>query len=241
MELIVMTNYGQYCTVARGAEILGERWTPLVVRELLCGSTRFNQIHRGVPRMSATLLSQRLHKLEKVGVLQRVRVEGGWEYVLTPAGEELRPIIMAIGHWGARWIGSRLKKNQLDAGFLMWDIRRFVQLDQCPSDRRVVIHFYLWDAIELEQRWWLVVVNGEVDLCREDPGHELTLIVESTLRSLTEIWTGDSDPATEIAARGLTIQGRERDARDLWRWIGQSAFASSRRVTKKPAPLRKPA
>lgn len=226
-----MTNYGQYCTVARGAEILGERWTPLVVRELLCGSTRFNQIHRGVPRMSATLLAQRLNKLEKVGVLERLPKEGGWEYVLTPAGEELRPIIMAVGHWGARWIGSRLKKNQLDAGFLMWDIRRFVQLDQCPADRRVVIHFYLTDAGEFEQRWWLVVVNGEVDLCREDPGHELTLIVTSTLRSLTEIWTGDSDPGLEIAAHGLRVQGSERDARDLWRWIGQSVFASSRRVS----------
>jgi DNA-binding HxlR family transcriptional regulator len=113
-----MTDYGQFCTVARGAEIFGERWTPLVVRELLCGSTHFNDIRRGVPRMSATLLAERLRKLEEMGVVRRVRGGDGWEYRLTPAGEELRPIVLAIGHWGARWIGSRLRRDQLDAGFL---------------------------------------------------------------------------------------------------------------------------
>ena len=114
-----MINYGQFCTVARGAEVFGERWTPLVVRELLCGSIRFNDIRRGVPRMSATLLAQRLRKLEQIGVVERVHGASANEYRLTAAGEELRPIVMALGHWGARWIGSRLQPGQLDAGFLM--------------------------------------------------------------------------------------------------------------------------
>ena len=99
-----MDGYGQFCTVARGAEIFGARWTPLVVRELLCGSTRFNDIHRGVPRMSATLLTTRLRKLEEVGVLRRVRAGNTFEYHLTQAGEELRPIVVGLGQWGARWI-----------------------------------------------------------------------------------------------------------------------------------------
>ncbi|HEY6514395.1 MAG TPA: helix-turn-helix domain-containing protein, partial [Burkholderiaceae bacterium] len=133
-----MIDYGQFCTVARGSEVVGERWTPLVVRELLCGSTRFNDIHRGVPRMSASLLAQRLRKLEEVGVVKRVTSGPHAEYHLTGAGEELRPIVLALGHWGARWIGSRLRRDQLDAGFLMWDIRRFAQIDQFPRDRRVV-------------------------------------------------------------------------------------------------------
>jgi DNA-binding HxlR family transcriptional regulator len=115
-----MPDYGQFCTVARGAEVFGELWTPLVVRELLCGSRRFNDIRRGVPRMSQTLLAKRLRKLEEVGVLERKRGADGWEYHLTQAGEELRPIVVTMGHWGARWIGSRLKKEALDAGFLMW-------------------------------------------------------------------------------------------------------------------------
>ena len=104
-----MIDYGQFCTVARGAEVLGELWTPLVVRELLCGSHRFNDIRRGVPRMSATLLTQRLRKLETMGVVERRQVKGGWEYHLTQAGEELRPVVVGLGHWGARWIGSRLE------------------------------------------------------------------------------------------------------------------------------------
>jgi len=225
---VYMTDYGQFCTVARGSEILGERWTPLVVRELLCGSTHFNDIRRGLPRMSATLLTQRLRKLEEVGVVSRVHCDNGWEYRLTAAGEELRPIILQIGHWGARWIGSRLRPDQLDAGFLMWDIRRFAQINEFPSDRCVVIHFHFRDAGPREGRWWLVVENGEADLCRDDPGHELTLIVDSTVLALTEIWTGDSDPKTEQTARRLRVTGAERDARYLWRWLGRSMFAASR-------------
>ena len=107
-----------------------------MVRELLCGSTRFNDLRRGLPRMSATLLAQRLRKLEEVGVVRRMRSGKGWEYQLTPAGEQLRPIVLQLGHWGARWIGSRLRRDQLDAGFLMWDIRRFAQLDRFPGSSR---------------------------------------------------------------------------------------------------------
>src|SRR5688572_24071247 len=161
-----MIDYGQFCTVARGAEVLGEPWTPLVVRELLCGSTRFNEIHRGLPRMSATLLTQRLRKLEEVGVLERRTVGRVSEYRLTSAGEELRPIVLALGHWGARWIGSRLRQDQLDAGFLMWDIRRFARLDEFPP-RRVVVHFRFTDAGPAEREWWLVVEDHVPDLCRD--------------------------------------------------------------------------
>jgi len=224
-----MIDYGQFCTVARGAEVLCERWTPLVVRELLCGSTRFNDIRRGVPRMSASLLAQRLRKLEEVGVVKRVQGDGSMaEYHLTSAGEELRPIVMALGHWGARWIGSRLKRDQLDAGFLMWDVRRFVRIDECPHARCIVIHFRFTDAAEGERRWWLVVDQGSADLCRDNPGDEPTLIVESTVRTLTEIWTGDLDAEAALRERRLRVIGTESDTRDLWRWLGRSVFADTR-------------
>jgi DNA-binding HxlR family transcriptional regulator len=224
-----MPDYGQFCTVARGAEIFGELWTPLVIRELLCGSRRFNDIRRGVPRMSPTLLAQRLRKLEQMGVVERKKRPEGWEYQLTAAGEELRPIVVNLGHWGARWIGSRLKREQLDAGFLMWDIRRFARLDEFPSERRVVIHFSFSDARPGERLWWLVVENGAADLCRDDPGHEVTVTVESSLRSLTEIWTGDSDPQREIGSGKLRVQGAGRGGANLWRWLGRSMFAGTRR------------
>jgi len=223
-----MLNYGQFCTVARGAEVFGERWTPLVVRELLCGSTRFNEIRRGVPRMSATLLAQRLRKLEEIGVVQRVLVAGAAEYRLTAAGEELRPIVMALGHWGARWIGSRLRPGQLDAGFLMWDVRRFAKVNEFPHDRRVVIQFAFADARPRERMWWLVVDDGNVDLCRDDPGHEVTLVVESSVVALTDVWTGDREPHEVMRSGQLRVLGNARDARCLWRWLGRSAFAATR-------------
>jgi len=222
-----MIDYGQFCTVARGAEIFGERWTPLVVRELLCGSRRFNDLHRGVPRMSPTLLTQRLRRLEELGIVERRRAGRTWEYHPTPAGEELRPIVIALGHWGARWIGSRLSRGQLDAGFLMWDIRRFARIDRFPAGC-TVIHFAFRDARRGERRWWLVVDDGEADLCRDDPGRELTVVVDTTVRALTEVWTGDSDPAVEIGAGNLRVDGAGRDGGGLWTWLGRSMFASTR-------------
>jgi DNA-binding HxlR family transcriptional regulator len=224
-------SYGQFCTVARGAEALCERWTPLVVRELLCGSKRFNELHRGVPRMSTGLLAQRLRHLEDIGVVHRTAVGKVWEYSLTEAGEELRPIIMALGHWGARWIGSRLRDDQLDAGLLMWDVRRFVRIETFPS-RPVVIQFKFRDARPGEQQWWLVVEQGVADLCRDDPGRELTLVVDSSVRALTEVWAGDRTPKEVLQSRELRVDGTLQDSQNLWQWLGTSAFASTRRATR---------
>lgn len=224
-----MLDYGQFCTVARGAEVLGERWTLLVIRELLCGSTHFNELRRGVPRMSTSLLSARLRTLEECGVVRRSGGGRCTAYELTAAGEALRPIVMAIGHWRAEWIGSRMSEGRLDVGFLMWDVRRFVRLDLFPADRRVVIHFHFPDAREREQDWWLVVESGQAELCREDPGHDLTLIVESSVAALTEVWTGDQRPEEVLRSRDVRVIGASRDAEAFWGWLGTSAFAPSRR------------
>ncbi len=225
-----MTDYGQFCTVARGAEVLCERWTVLVVRELLCGSTQFNELRRGVPRMSPTLLAKRLRTLEDAGVVRRTEDGRSTSYQLTPAGEELRPIVMAIGHWGARWIGSRLTPGELDVGFLMWDVRRFVHLDEFPSGRRVVLHFRFPDARPRERHWWLVVEDGSADLCRDDPGHELTLEIESSVLALTEVWTGDTTSDEAVRSREIRVTGTSRDSEAVWRWLGTSAFAPTRRA-----------
>ncbi len=227
-----MTDDGQFCTVARGAEVLCERWTPLVVRELMCGSTQFNEIRRGVPRMSPSLLSKRLRTLEEFGVVRRTVDGHATSYHLTPAGEELRPIVMAIGHWGARWIGSRLTPGQLDVGFLMWDVRRFARVDEFPSDRRVVLHFVFPDARPRERQWWLVVEDRVADLCRDDPGHDVTLVIESSVQALTEVWTGDATSDEVVGARLVRVVGVQRDAEALWRWLGTSAFAPTRRTAR---------
>ena len=220
-------SYGQFCTVARGAEALCERWTPLIVRELLCGSRRFNDLHRGVPRMSTSLLAQRLRRLEEFGVVRRLPDGKVWEYTLTEAGEALRPIVMALGHWGARWIGSDLRDEELDVGLLLWDIRRGVRVENFPPVA-VVIHFRFTDARPGEREWWLVVEHGVVDLCRDDPGREPTLVVESTVRALTHVWSGDRTPPEVLRAREVAIHGRDRDARNFWQWLGTGAFAQTR-------------
>jgi DNA-binding HxlR family transcriptional regulator len=223
-----MLDYGQFCTVARGAEVLCDRWTPLVVRELLCGSTQFNEIRRGVPRMSPSLLVKRLRTLEEFGVVRRTGEGRRSSYHLTAAGEELRPIVMALGHWGSRWIGSRLQPGQLDVGFLMWDLRRFVRLEEFP-DRQVVIQFHFPDAGEREQDWWLVVEDGVADLCRDDPGHDLTLEIESSVLALTEVWTGDATAEEALRRHQIRVTGATDDREAVWRWLGSSAFAPTRR------------
>src|SRR3954453_45254 len=126
-----MATYGQFCPVAMAAEVLTERWTPLIVRELLCGSTRFNDLRRGVPLMSPSLLSKRLKTLERVGVVER----DGADYRLTPAGGELRPLIEALGVWGQRWSRGDVEAKHYDASLLMWDIHRSIAMDRLPPER----------------------------------------------------------------------------------------------------------
>jgi DNA-binding HxlR family transcriptional regulator len=221
-------SHGQFCTVARSAEVLCERWTPLVLRELLCGSRRFNDLHRGVPRMSSSLLAQRLRRLEEFGVVRRTAVGNVWEYSLTAAGEDLRPIIMALGHWGAQWIGQRLRKDELDAALLMWDVRRSVRVEEFPP-QPVIIHFRFRDARAGERRWWLVVEHKAADLCRDDPGRDVTLVVDATVRALTEVWAGDRKPEEATASGEVRVEGARRDASRLWQWLSASAFAPTRR------------
>ncbi|WP_299446392.1 helix-turn-helix domain-containing protein [uncultured Phycicoccus sp.] len=230
-----MIDYGQFCTVARGAEVLCDRWTPLVLRELLCGSTHFNEIRRGVPRMSPSLLAKRLRTLEEFGVVRRTERGRATSYELTAAGEELRPVVLALGHWGARWIGSRLSPNHLDAGFLMWDIRRFARVAEFPRDRRVVVHFRLPDAADREREWWLVVEDGVADLCRDDPGHDLDVVVHSSLRALTEVWTGDRTPEQVLLTREVRLDGAPGDVRSVWAWLGTSGFAPTRAAALRAA------
>jgi DNA-binding HxlR family transcriptional regulator len=232
-------GYGTFCPVAKAAEVLAERWTLLLMRDLLLGSRHFNDFRRALPPMSPGLITKRLQSLMAHGIVQRVPGSDArhpWQYRLTPAGEALRPIVMALGHWGARWVGSRLRDDELDAGLLMWDVRRFVRLDEFP-DAAVVIHFRFRDAREGERAWWLVVEEGTADLCRDDPGRELTLVVDSTVRALTDVWGGERTPEEVLLSRELRVDGASRDAQRLWCWLGTSAFAPTRRERAARLPI----
>src|SRR5690349_19745315 len=134
-----MTQYGQFCPVAKAAEVFAERWTPLVARELMCGSTTFNDLKRGVPLMSRTLLVTRLRELERAGVVERRPATGRstHTYHLTPAGEELMPIVMGLGEWGQRWVRKKVTREDLDPTLFMWDLRRSLDVERVPDDRTV--------------------------------------------------------------------------------------------------------
>jgi DNA-binding HxlR family transcriptional regulator len=222
-------GYGQFCPVAMAAEILCSRWTMLVVREMLCGTARFNDLRRGVPRMSPSLLSKRLKELEEAGVVRTEKNAAGIvEYRLTEAGEELRPIVLGMGSWGQRWVESRLTLRNLDPSLLMWDMRRNLKLEP-PPPRRCTIQFQYPDQPESRRNWWLLVESGKVDLCAVDPGFEVDLLVTSSLRTMTAIWMGLNRLGQEIEAGRVQLDGDPAIARAMQRWLGLSIFAPTER------------
>lgn len=228
-----MRGYGQFCPVAKAAELLTERWTPLVVRELLAGSTRFNELRRGVPLMSPSLLSKRLKDLEQAGVVERRRGSGGAiEYHLTESGRELGPIVRIMGEWGQRWLRSRLTRDRLDAALLLWDMRRWIDPGRFPSGRTVV-RIELTDQPMAKRYWWLVSEEEqeEVDLCPTDPGHDVDLYLAADLRTLTEVWMGDLALSRATDEGRLTVVGRSDLRRRLRSWLQLSSLAGIR-----PAP-----
>lgn len=222
-------GYGQFCPVSMAAEILCSRWTLLVLRELLLGSTRFNELRRGLPTMSPALLSKRLKDLEAAGIVTRVAVErdpGAFEYRPTEAGRELRPIIESIGVWGHRWVTTEATLNNLDPDLLMWDVRRNLNTDPMPR-RRIVIEFIFNDPASSPRNYWLVVEPGSpVDLCTVDPGFEVDLYVSTDLRTMTEIWLGYGRVSAALEAGHLVLTGDPKLAADLGSWLKLSLFAS---------------
>ena len=225
-------SYNQFCPVAMAAEVLCSRWTVVLLRELLAGSTRFNDLRRGLPRMSPALLSQRLKELEETGIVKRRPVPGEptvLEYALTDAGRELQPLVESFGKWGQRWIPSKLSLEQLDVQLLMWDMRRGLRFEP-PPPRRLVIQFQYPDAPKRDRSWWLIVEpDHPVDLCSVDPGHDVDLYVTSPLRTMTAIWMGIETVREARASDELMLTG-DRDLIDtMERWLGLSPFAVEER------------
>jgi len=225
-------GYGQFCPVAKAAEIVAERWTPLVLRELLCGSTRFSDLRRGVPLMSPSLLSRRLKELEDAGIVERrsARKGASAEYHLTEAGQALRPIVEMLGVWGNRWIMHDLQKEDLDPSLLMWDVRRRVPGDAVPQDRRVVVHFELGGVAQNKKRWWLVFDRGDVDLCMKPPGFGVDLRVQAHIRTLTEIWMGTRDLQRAVRGGDVSLDGPRDLVRAFPTWFSLSLFAYPERL-----------
>lgn len=219
-----MARYGQFCPVAKAMEVLDERWTLLVVRELLAGSTRFNELRRGNPRMSPALLSKRLRSLERAGLLRREMVGAHASYTLTESGRELNDIVVALGVWGTRWIGG-LGEEDLDPHLLMWDMKRTVPVDEWPR-MRTVVGFRFDDVPARVGAWWIVTTDGQVDVCDFDPGFEKTATVRTSLRALTQIWRGDRNWEQALGDGSIVVDAPSEVRRALPRWVGQGTFAA---------------
>jgi len=217
------TAYHQFCPVAKAMELLDERWTMLVVRELVSGSTRFNELRRGVPRMNPTLLSKRLQQLVRAGLIERQAEGTDVRYVLTEAGRELQAVVEALGTWGIRWIGN-LGDEDLDPKLLLWDMHRRIALEDLPPGRTVV-EFRFSDVTNAPRRWWLVLTREAVDVCDADPGHEVDLTLSGTLRALTRVWRGDLRWGDAIRSGDIEVEGRPALRRAFPSWFALSAFA----------------
>ncbi len=219
-----MSGYGQFCPVAKAMELLDERWTLLVVRELLAGSTHFNDLRRGVPKMSPALLSKRLKSLTRAGVVSRAEVDGRSTYSLTPCGRELVDVVEALGTWGVRWIGE-LGKEDLDPHLLLWDMRRTVPIEAWPRTRTTVT-FRFDDVAPKASQWWLVVADGDADVCDFDPGHEVDATVETSLLTLTRIWRGDVGWSHAILDGSVAVSGASDVRRSIPALLGQSKLSA---------------
>jgi DNA-binding HxlR family transcriptional regulator len=220
-----MRTYGQFCPVAMASEVLTQRWTPLVVRELLSGSTRFNDLRRGVPLMSPSLLSKRLKTLERVGVIERRRGAGQTvEYRVTEAGEELRPIIESMGAWGQRWARGDVTARHMDASFLMWDIHRNVYVDKLPAPR-IVVYFQLRGSRDKKSRFWLVLESDSVDMCLADPGYDVDVFVEGHVRTMVDYWMGHIEFSDAVRSGDLRVDGPRPLVRALPTWFKRSELA----------------
>jgi DNA-binding HxlR family transcriptional regulator len=227
-------SYRQFCPVAMAAEVLCTRWTMVLVRELVAGSTRFNDLRRGVPRMSPALLSQRLKELEAAGVVSRRAVSGEpsvYEYHLTPAGRELGPLVEGFGNWGQRWVDSEVSLENLDVSLLMWDMRRGLNVAPLPK-RRNVIQFRYPELTAAQRDWWLLVEpKTGADLCSIDPGFDVDLYIATDLRSMTAIWMGLDTVKNVLHGRRMSLTGDRQLAANMQTWLGLSVFAKAAKQT----------
>jgi DNA-binding HxlR family transcriptional regulator len=200
-------GYGQYCPITRAVEVLGERWSLLIVRDMITGSTHFNDLARGNPGLSRSLLSKRLRQLERAGIVERVDDQ----YRLTPAGRDLEPVVMGLGAWGARWQFGEPRDDELDAELLMWWVHDRLDLSTLP-DRRVVLEF---DFTDQRRRFWIVRDSGGPSVCSTDPGFEVDVVVRTDLPTMYRVWLGRQELRDAVRAGQVELSGQDAFVRRM--------------------------
>jgi len=219
-----MQKYKQYCPVARASEILADRWTPLIVRELIAGSHRFNQIERGLPGISRSLLASRLRELDKAGVVERLRPPRAQvaEYHLTEAGRSLKPVIEALGAWGVAWAFDEPRPEELDAGLLIWKVHQRIDRERLPETRTVVEFDFTGPR---GRRVWLLLERREVSVCVTPPGFDSDLVVRADLALFYSVWLGQMEYKAALRSGGLVVEGPRVLVREFPHWLMWSAMA----------------
>lgn len=225
-------EYGQFCPIAKASEIIGEKWTMLIIRELLMGSRRFSDLQRGLGTISPTLLSRRLVHLEERGMLFKRRIKGqkGYEYLPSESCRLLLPILLSLGEWGMQWAQSNLTSKDYDVGLLITNLQRSIQPDKLPAGD-IIFHFKFTD-VQDKSAWWLVVQNGEIDICDKDPGKDVDVYFTTTVKTMANIWMGDATYRKSVADGHLTIIGPKLLTSNVERWMHNSVFSGSQRTTK---------
>ncbi len=238
-----MKSYGQFCPVAKASELFCERWTPLIVRDLAAGATRFSELQRGVPLMSPTLLSKRLKQLEAEGVIEtRAQEHGrGRTYHLTPSGQEFIPLVIALGTWGQRWSRRQLVEGEVDLGLLIWSLERSV--DATAFDKaQALVQVEFTDQPRGKRLWWFINRDGACELCLEDPGFEVDLYLAGTLPDMIYIVRGDLPLSRALASGRLEAHGSTRARKALRRWLNLgplSQVKSQHRLEAVAPPVRR--
>lgn len=228
-----MIQYGQFCPVAKASEILGERWTLLIVRDLIRGITRFNEFQRNLSMISPTLLNKRLKSLEDQGLLVKKPIpsQRRHQYHPTPMCKELAPIVMQLGEWGMRWARGQTDENELDVELLMSDIKDNFSPEALPSGQTVV-HFQ-FPGLKKFNRWWISVKDGEeVDLCCDDPGLDVDVYITADLRTMIEVHMGDRSLRSARESGNVRIQGAPSITKNISSWLGLNLFAGVKAVKK---------
>ena len=222
-------RYGQFCPIAKANEILGEKWTILIIRELLMGGRRFNELQRGLGMISPALLTSRLKTLEEQGMIVRRRIGGqkGFEYFPSQAAEDLMPVLVAMGEWGLCWARHNITDDDYDADFLMYYLERSVQPGNLPGVE-TVIRFEFTDFVA-QSSWWLVVRQDRVDLCIKDPGKDVDIYFTSTVRAMADVWMGDNSYKDAIKSGALLVVGPTNLTQNISQWLKPSIFADAPR------------
>lgn len=217
-------GYGQFCPIAKASEITGERWTNLLIRELGAGSNTFNDLRKGLPLMSPSLLSTRLKSLVQSGIVERLEESVGIRYRLTESGRELQQVVLQLGNWGQRWARSDLSHGDLDPSLLMWDIHRSIDVGYFHKDRTTLM-FEFTDYTSKLRRWWMVVKDKEVDICLKDPGYKVDLEIVSDVKTLTAYWMGEISMTQALREKRIQLSGDSGLKHAIRKWMGRNYFS----------------